>query len=35
MDESRIPILVGSGQITQREADPLKALSPMELTAAA
>ncbi|WP_416897900.1 MAG: acetyl-CoA acetyltransferase [Minwuia sp.] len=35
MDESRIPVLVGSGQITQREKDPLKALSPMDLTAAA
>ena len=35
MDESRIPILVGCGQITQREPDPGAALSPMELTAAA
>lgn len=35
MDESRIPILVGSGQMTQREPDPLAALSPMDLTAAA
>jgi len=35
MDESRIPILVGCGQITQRENDPLKALSPIELTAEA
>lgn len=35
MDESRIPVLVGSGQITQREPDPLKALAPMDLTAAA
>ena len=35
MDESRIPILVGCGQITQREADPAVALSPMDLTAAA
>ena len=35
MDETRIPILVGSGQITQREPDPLKALSPMDLTALA
>ena len=35
MDESRIPILVGSSQITQREDDPAKALSPMDLTAAA
>jgi acetyl-CoA C-acetyltransferase len=34
-DESRIPILVGSGQITQREPDPLAAMSPMDLTAAA
>ena len=35
MDEKRIPILVGSGQITQREQDPLVALSPMDLTASA
>ncbi|NQV59143.1 MAG: acetyl-CoA acetyltransferase, partial [Alphaproteobacteria bacterium] len=35
MDESRIPILVGCGQITQREADPEAAQSPMDLTAAA
>lgn len=35
MDESRIPILVGSGQITQREKDPEVALNAMDLTAAA
>ena len=35
MDTSRIPILVGCGQITQREDDPLKALSPIDLTAEA
>lgn len=35
MDESRIPILVGCGQITQREIDPMKALSPIDLTAKA
>ena len=35
MDESRIPILVGSGQITQRERDPKAALNAMDLTAAA
>lgn len=35
MDESKIPILVGSGQITQREPDLEIALSPMDLTAAA
>ncbi|MEQ9125495.1 MAG: acetyl-CoA acetyltransferase [Alphaproteobacteria bacterium] len=35
MDESRIPVLVGAGQITQREADPAKALAPMDLIAAA
>ena len=35
MDEKKIPILVGSGQITQREQDPLDALSPMDLTASA
>ncbi len=35
MDESRIPVLVGCGQITQREADPLQALAPIDLTAEA
>jgi acetyl-CoA C-acetyltransferase len=35
MDESRIPILVGAGQITQREPDPGKALKPIDLIAAA
>ena len=35
MDDSRIPILVGCGQITQREPDPAVAMSPMDLTAAA
>lgn len=35
MDESRIPVLIGAGQITQREPDPAKALSPIDLTAAA
>ena len=35
MDERHIPILVGSGQITQREPDPRVALSAMDLTAAA
>jgi acetyl-CoA C-acetyltransferase len=35
MDPSRIPVLVGAGQITQREPDPAKALAPMDLTAAA
>jgi acetyl-CoA C-acetyltransferase len=33
--ETPIPILVGAGQVTQREEDPVKALSPMDLTAAA
>lgn len=32
MDESRIPILVGGGQITQREKDPAVARGPMDLT---
>ena len=32
MDESRIPIMVGCGQITQRESDPTAARSPMDLT---
>ena len=35
LDESRIPVLVGSGQITQREPDPAKALGPLDLTAEA
>ena len=35
MDESRIPILVGCSQVTQREDDPAKALPPMDLTEAA
>jgi acetyl-CoA C-acetyltransferase len=35
MDESRMPIMVGCGQVTQREPDPKAALSPMDLTAAA
>jgi len=35
MDEARTPILVGCGQITQREPDPAKALSPLDLTAQA
>ncbi|WP_417519124.1 acetyl-CoA acetyltransferase [Minwuia sp.] len=35
MDETRIPVLVGSGQVTQREPDPRAAMSPMDLTAAA
>jgi len=35
MNESLIPILVGCGQITQREEDPTIALSPMDLTAKA
>ena len=34
MDETKTPILVGSGQITQREPDVERALSPIDLTAA-
>ena len=34
MDESRIPIMVGAGQITQREDDPKQALAPIDLIAA-
>jgi acetyl-CoA C-acetyltransferase len=34
-DDWRTPILVGSGQITQREPDPRAALNAMDLTAAA
>ena len=32
MDDSRTPILVGCGQLTQREKDPARARSPMDLT---
>lgn len=32
MDETRTPILVGAGQITQREEDPAAARGPMDLT---
>jgi acetyl-CoA C-acetyltransferase len=35
MKEDLIPVLVGSGQITQREPDPRAALNAMDLTAAA
>lgn len=35
MDDYRTPILVGSGQITQREKDPRAALDALDLTAAA
>jgi acetyl-CoA C-acetyltransferase len=35
MDDDLIPVLVGSGQITQREPDPRAALNAMDLTAAA
>jgi acetyl-CoA C-acetyltransferase len=35
MDGTRTPVLVACGQITQREPDPAKALSPIDLTAAA
>ncbi|MCB1509531.1 MAG: acetyl-CoA acetyltransferase [Hyphomicrobiaceae bacterium] len=35
MTNANTPILVGCGQITQREPDPAKALSPIDLTAAA
>ena len=35
MDESRVPVLVGSGQITQREPDPSRGLPPIDLTASA
>lgn len=35
MDEARTPILVGAGQITQREPDPAQAMKPIDLIAAA
>ena len=34
-DESRIPVLVGVGQLTQRETDPQAALQPLDLMAQA
>ena len=33
MDEARMPVLVGCGQITQREKDPTRSRAPMDLTA--
>jgi acetyl-CoA C-acetyltransferase len=33
MDESRIPVMVGCGQFTQRERDPKAALGPIDLMA--
>src|SRR5215831_326179 len=35
MDHQYIPILVGCGQVTQRQPDPTKALNALDLTAAA
>ncbi|MBL8350394.1 MAG: acetyl-CoA acetyltransferase [Burkholderiaceae bacterium] len=35
MDETRIPVLVGCGQVSQREADPRAALQPLDLMAQA
>ena len=35
MDADRTPILVGCGQVTQREPDPKLALAAMDLTASA
>jgi acetyl-CoA C-acetyltransferase len=35
MDETKTPVLVGCGQVTQREPDPAKALKPIDLTAEA
>lgn len=35
MDDARTPILVGAGQITQREPDPAKAMKPIDLIAEA
>jgi acetyl-CoA C-acetyltransferase len=33
VDENNIPVLVGCGQVTQREPDPARALAPMDLMA--
>lgn len=33
MSDRQTPVMIGCGQITQRERDPLKALSPMDLMA--
>ena len=35
MDDQYIPILIGCGQVSQREPDPAKALDALDLTAAA
>ena len=35
MNVDHLPVLVGSGQVTQRESDPQAALAPMDLTAEA
>ncbi len=35
MDEAKIPIIVGCGQVTQKEEDPNIALSPIDITAKA
>ena len=35
MDETRVPNIVGIGQVTQSESDPAIALSPIDLTAEA
>ena len=35
MTDDRTPVLIGAGQITQREEDPNAALSPLDLTAKA
>lgn len=35
MDDTRIPVLVGCGQVTQRESDPRAALQPLDLMARA
>jgi acetyl-CoA C-acetyltransferase len=33
MDDRHTPVMIGCGQVTQRERDPLKSLSPMDLMA--
>ena len=35
LPDDRCPVLVGCGQITQREADPRAALAPLDLMAQA
>ena len=35
MDQDRLPVIVGVGQVNDRPADPLSGMDPIELMAAA